>query len=134
MILTGMTVERCINITYPLSLSRPDTALFRSRIISVAVWVLAAICSIPQVGAHSTTDTHMNEASAISRAHSKYLLYQQAIIFHVEKAPTCADFYQVRIPTAIYTASCFINSICDKGHTSSTNIPHLFPSVHSKLI
>ncbi|GAV04571.1 hypothetical protein RvY_14838-2 [Ramazzottius varieornatus] len=65
MILTGMTVERCINVTYPLSLSRADAALSRSRIISVAAWLLAALCSIPQ-----------------------------AIIFHVERAPTCTDFHQ----------------------------------------
>ncbi|OWA52473.1 putative Gonadotropin-releasing hormone receptor [Hypsibius exemplaris] len=65
MILTGMTVERCIAVTYPFTMSRPQTAMQRVKIISMTVWSMAAICSVPQ-----------------------------AIIFHVERAPICADFFQ----------------------------------------
>jgi hypothetical protein len=49
MILTGMTVERCITLTHPLTMSRPQSAMYRAKLISLAVWLLASLCSIPQV-------------------------------------------------------------------------------------
>ncbi|XP_055345611.1 gonadotropin-releasing hormone receptor-like [Paramacrobiotus metropolitanus] len=63
--LTGMSVERCITVIFPISKSGRHLTLRRSRTIAGFVWVIAGVCSIPQ-----------------------------AIIFHVERAPICVDFYQ----------------------------------------
>lgn len=49
MILTGMTVERCIAVTYPFSMSRPKSAMYRAKVTSAVAWSLATLCSIPQV-------------------------------------------------------------------------------------
>lgn len=101
MILTGMTVERCINVTYPLSLSRADAALSRSRIISVAAWLLAALCSIPQVRRVQITFNCFRQVPPDTQGYpetkSMHFSVVQAIIFHVERAPTCTDFHQVGI-------------------------------------
>ncbi|OQV24850.1 putative Gonadotropin-releasing hormone receptor [Hypsibius exemplaris] len=65
LLLTGMSIEGCITVTFPLTKSsRPDT-LHRVRIASAVCWSLAALGSIPQ-----------------------------AVIFHVKKAPVCEEFYQ----------------------------------------
>ncbi|OWA52782.1 putative Gonadotropin-releasing hormone receptor [Hypsibius exemplaris] len=65
LILTGMTVERCITVTFPISKSSRSESLRRARLIVGFAWLFAFVCSIPQ-----------------------------AVIFHVERAPICPDFFQ----------------------------------------
>ncbi|XP_055345632.1 gonadotropin-releasing hormone II receptor-like [Paramacrobiotus metropolitanus] len=65
MILTGMTVERCVTVIYPLSRCQPHIAMQRARTVSIVVWFFAIVFSTPQM-----------------------------LIFRVERAPICVDFYQ----------------------------------------
>ncbi|GAV02594.1 hypothetical protein RvY_13137-2 [Ramazzottius varieornatus] len=65
LMLTGMTVERCITVTFPISRCSKEATMKRAKYISIFGWVFAGVCSIPQ-----------------------------AVIFHVERAPICVDFFQ----------------------------------------
>ncbi|OWA53045.1 putative Gonadotropin-releasing hormone receptor [Hypsibius exemplaris] len=65
LLLTGMSIEACITVSFPLTKSSRPSTLHRARISSAVYWSLAALSSIPQ-----------------------------AVIFHVKKAPVCEEFYQ----------------------------------------
>ncbi|XP_055353604.1 gonadotropin-releasing hormone receptor-like [Paramacrobiotus metropolitanus] len=65
LILTGISIETCITVTFPLSKSSRAESQSRVKIISGFTWVVSSLCSVPQ-----------------------------AVIFHAERAPICAKFYQ----------------------------------------
>ncbi|XP_055357894.1 gonadotropin-releasing hormone receptor-like isoform X2 [Paramacrobiotus metropolitanus] len=65
LILTGMSIETCITVTFPLSKSNKSESQSRVKVISGFAWLAASLCSVPQ-----------------------------AVIFHTERAPICAKFYQ----------------------------------------
>ncbi|GAV03035.1 hypothetical protein RvY_13521-2 [Ramazzottius varieornatus] len=64
-ILTGISIDRCIAVLFPLSRSCSQGRVLRVRIISVIAWLAALACAAPQ-----------------------------AVIFHTETAPFQADFKQ----------------------------------------
>ncbi|XP_055345206.1 gonadotropin-releasing hormone receptor-like [Paramacrobiotus metropolitanus] len=65
LILTGMSIETCITVTFPLSKSSKVESRSRVKAISGFAWIVSSLCSVPQ-----------------------------AVIFHTERAPICAEFYQ----------------------------------------
>ncbi|XP_055345208.1 gonadotropin-releasing hormone receptor-like isoform X2 [Paramacrobiotus metropolitanus] len=65
LILTGMSIETCITVTFPLSKSSKVESQSRVKVISGFAWIVSSVCSVPQ-----------------------------AVIFHTERAPICVKFYQ----------------------------------------
>ncbi|XP_055348744.1 gonadotropin-releasing hormone receptor-like [Paramacrobiotus metropolitanus] len=65
LILTGMSIETCITVTFPLSKSSHSESLSRVKVISGFVWLVSSMFSVPQ-----------------------------AVIFHTDRAPICTKFYQ----------------------------------------
>ncbi|XP_055348738.1 adipokinetic hormone/corazonin-related peptide receptor variant I-like [Paramacrobiotus metropolitanus] len=65
LILTGMSIETCITVTFPLTKSSKVESQSRVKIIGGSAWIVSALCSVPQ-----------------------------AVIFHTERAPICARFHQ----------------------------------------
>ncbi|XP_055344488.1 gonadotropin-releasing hormone receptor-like [Paramacrobiotus metropolitanus] len=65
LILTGMSIETCITVTFPLSKSSKSESQSRVKVITGFAWLVSSMCSVPQ-----------------------------AVIFHTDRAPICAKFYQ----------------------------------------
>ncbi|OWA50872.1 putative Gonadotropin-releasing hormone receptor [Hypsibius exemplaris] len=73
-ILTGISIDRCVAVLFPLRWSGSRGKITRVRILSATAWILAAVCASPQ-----------------------------AVIFHTETAPFSANFKQC-VTHGAYTA------------------------------
>lgn len=49
-VLTGISIDRCIAVLFPLSRSGNQGRLLRVRIITIIAWLAALACAAPQVG------------------------------------------------------------------------------------